>query len=79
MLRIEHEADQELYTKGDRALSVFVSLGSLITVLILLIAAWVRSITATGYWGRPVREERVELIAKVPAKTEPINEDDDDE
>lgn len=85
MLRIEHEADQELYTKGDRAACIFVSLASFIAVVFLLVAAWIRSINATGYWNRPVKEKneskpggyQTEDVGNM--KHEPVNIEEDDE
>lgn len=56
MLRIEQEADQEPYTKGDRVACIFISLLSFLAVLGLLIASWVGKIKETGYWDTPVKQ-----------------------
>lgn len=77
MLRIEQEADRELYTKGDRVACVFVSLTSFLAVIFLLISAWIRSIRATGYWDRPVKKE--EVAVNKPNVIQSPNDDDDDE
>lgn len=57
MLRIEQEADGEVYTIGDRAACIFLSLFSFLAILILLIITWVKRIQQTGYWDRPVKED----------------------
>lgn len=55
MLRVEHAAGQELYTKGARVLAVALSLISWGIVLFLIISAWIDKISATGYWNEPVK------------------------
>lgn len=78
MLRIEQEADQEQYTKGDRVVCVFLSLLSFLAVMGLLIAAWVGRIKETGYWNRPVNKEDVVIEGKPHViETESLNEDDE--
>jgi hypothetical protein len=79
MLRIEQEADQEVYTKGDRVACVFISLFSFIAVLGLLIAAWVRGIRDTGYWNRPANGADHPEADNTPftVRTESLNDDDE--
>lgn len=55
MLRVDHESEKELYTKGARVLSIILSLLSFLMILITLIAAWVHKIKLTGYWQRPIK------------------------
>lgn len=55
MMRVEHEAEGETYTKGDRIVCLVFSLLSFLMVLIILIKAWVNAISKTGYWKKPVK------------------------
>jgi heme/copper-type cytochrome/quinol oxidase subunit 2 len=57
MLRIEHESEGRPYTHGDRLLSVAVSAGSLLTVVIILAITWIKNIGQSGYWAKPVKPE----------------------
>lgn len=59
MQRIEHEAESQTYTKGDRVLNFCLSLLSFLMVIIILTSAWVQKINKTGYWKRPVKPEPV--------------------
>lgn len=55
MLRIEHEAEGNPYTYGDRLKNVAISIGSLFTVLFILVFTWIKSIEQSGYWRKPIR------------------------
>lgn len=55
MLRIEHESEKLLYTHGDRLKSISLSLASFLTVVIILVITWIKSIERTGYWSRPIK------------------------
>lgn len=55
MLRVEHEAEQNLYTKGARVLTVVLSFLSWVMIIWLLVSTWLDKISATGYWNRPVK------------------------
>lgn len=57
MLRVEHEADGQKYTKGDRVLNVVFSLLSVVMIMIILIQTWIKKIGNTGYWNKPVNEQ----------------------
>ena len=57
MLRIEHEAENKVYTRGDRLLNFTISLGSWVMILIILIIGWLKKIGQTGYWTKPVKKE----------------------
>jgi len=57
MLRIEHEAEGRPFTHGDRFMSFTFSLGSLVTVVIILVITWIKCIGQTGYWARPIKTE----------------------
>lgn len=59
MQRIEHEAENQTYTKGDRLLNVCLSLFSFLWIIVILVTSWVKKISATGYWNRPVKEQPV--------------------
>lgn len=59
MLLTEVRADKEIYTKGDRLLNITFSLLSFLWVLIILIITWIKRISITGYWSRPVVEETI--------------------
>lgn len=56
MLRVEHAAEQKPYTYGDRLLAIFYTAFSWFVVLIMLVKAWINSISQTGYWARPVKK-----------------------
>jgi hypothetical protein len=56
MLRVEHEAESEQYTHGDKVLSVLLSILSFAMVLFILVKAWAGNIGAKGYWSKPVKQ-----------------------
>lgn len=58
MIKVEHEADGETYTNGTKVLQVVLSFLSLIFVVFLLIAAWVRSVHK--YWNQPLDKKKPE-------------------
>lgn len=62
MIRVEHEAEGEVYTKGDRVLAFTLPLLSFVTVLYMLVAAWISKISKTGYWNKPVKEVKNEPV-----------------
>jgi hypothetical protein len=64
MLLTELRADKEIYTKGDRILNILLSLLSFFWVLVILIITWVKRISITGYWARPVVEEPIKPDAE---------------
>lgn len=51
MLKVEHEAENEAYTNGDKVWAVVLSILSFIMVFIMLIKAWTLSVNA--YWSKP--------------------------
>ena len=55
MLRIEHEAENNDYTKGDRVINNGLSLLSFLMVMIILVRAWIRQVGSKGYWAQPVK------------------------
>jgi xanthine/uracil permease len=57
MLRIEHEAEGRLYTFGDRLANISFSIGSILTILIVLVITWIKHIGQLGYWTRPIKPE----------------------
>lgn len=67
MIRVEHEAEEEVYTKGDRVLAFTLPILSWLTVLYMLTGAWISKIEKTGYWNKPVKEVKNEP-AKVAEK-----------
>jgi heme/copper-type cytochrome/quinol oxidase subunit 2 len=56
MNRTEHEAESQVYTKGDRTINIFISIFSWAWVLVILIRAWVKQVGASGYWKKPVKQ-----------------------
>jgi hypothetical protein len=56
MMRVEQASEKEVYTKGDRALSVAMSFLSWAMVLIMVVTAWTSKISLSGYWNKPVKE-----------------------
>lgn len=54
MLKVEHEAEEEEYTNGDKVLQVILSILSIVMVLYLLVQAWSKSVKK--YWGKPIRQ-----------------------
>ena len=57
MQRIEIDAKKQTYTKGDRALNILFSSLSFLWIAIIIIIAWIKQISATGYWAQPVKPE----------------------
>lgn len=53
MILVEHQSENKVYTKGDRALNFVLSLFSFLMVAILLIKSWIAMIARTGYWNKP--------------------------
>ncbi len=69
MLRIEHAAENNTYTKGDSVLTKVLAILSWLMVLWMLINAWVEKIKATGYWNKPANEKRkAELVEIIDDK-----------
>ena len=66
---IEIHADKETFTKGDKLLTIFLSLLSFVWVLIILIITWVKRISATGYWNTPVKPIDAVSTTNEPSKT----------
>lgn len=57
MQRVEHESEEQDYTKGDRVINIVFSLLSWFWILVILIIAWVNQVKKTGYWSRPVKQK----------------------
>lgn len=55
MLKVEHEAQKEPWTYGDKAVQVLLSVLSFLMVLFLLAKAWVFQVD--GYWSKPVEKQ----------------------
>lgn len=55
MLRIEHEADEEQYTKKDQVIQFVLSGLSWLMVFISLITAWFNHTGRNGFWNKPVK------------------------
>jgi len=58
MLKVEHEAEGEEYTNGDKALQVLLSCLSVAMVLYLLIQAWAKSVSK--YWSKKIKVKKAE-------------------
>lgn len=58
MIKIEHVSEGETYTKIQRIINILFSLGSFLTVIILLVSSWFQKIAKTGYWNLPVIEKK---------------------
>lgn len=70
MIRVEYEAEGNVYTKGDRVVNIAWSLLSWITVIVVLIKSWYATIGKTGYWDKPVKEEKApEVVIIDKSKT----------
>jgi hypothetical protein len=65
MLRVEHAAEGELYTKGDRVIGFTLALLSWGIIIYMLCVAWVKAIAAKGYWAKPVKMEKINELNKV--------------
>ena len=57
MLKVEHVSERNAYTIGDRLLACVLSLLSWLWILFMLIAAWLKKISVTGYWDKPLKSE----------------------
>jgi hypothetical protein len=57
MMRTEHTAEGETYTKGDRVGCVVLSVFSFAMVLFMAARAWWKQIAATGHWNKPVKQK----------------------
>lgn len=57
MLRVEHEAEKQQYTQGDRMLIILLSMLSLVMIIFILVKAWVMAIAKTGFWNKPVKQK----------------------
>lgn len=53
MLKVEHEAEGNEYTNGDRMNEILISILSLVMVAIMLAKAW--SASVAKYWKQPVK------------------------
>jgi len=53
MLKAEHEADNEEWTNGAKAVQVLLSVFSFLMVLILLAKGWANSVE--GYWNKKIK------------------------
>lgn len=56
MLKVEHEAENKPFTKGDRIICFALSLLSFAMVLLMLVSSWFKMIRITGYWDKPVKQ-----------------------
>lgn len=57
MLRVEHESEKEIFTKGGRFFGVMFAILSWLMIVIILCRSWFINIGKTGYWDKPVKEE----------------------
>jgi hypothetical protein len=53
MLRVEHAASKQIFTKGDQAFILLFSMLSWLLVVYILIKTWAQSI-GPEYWDKPV-------------------------
>lgn len=58
MLKVEHEAEEQEYTKGDQAISVIMSLLSFAMVLFILVKGWAGNAGLKNYWAKPVKPKK---------------------
>lgn len=58
MLKVEHEAEAENYTNGEKALQVLLSILSMAMVLFLLVNAWQQSVQK--FWKKPLVNKKTE-------------------
>lgn len=56
MLKTEHEAESEVFTKGDKVISILLSVFSWVMILIMMARAWFGKI-GKGYWDKPVKKQ----------------------
>lgn len=56
MLHAEHLAEGKEFTYGDKAVTVLLSLLSLLMVLFILVKAW--AISVKPYWSQPVKDKK---------------------
>ena len=56
MIRTEHEAEGNEYTKMDRIVAIIISLHSFVAVTVILWSTWVKSINRTGYWSKSAKQ-----------------------
>lgn len=73
MARTEIAAEKELYTFGNRLITISFSLLSFVSVIIILISAWIKLIRLTGYWDEPVKKPDEIIDLKKPAKNKVLN------
>lgn len=58
MMKIEIEAEEGgVYTKGDKATGIALSVLSWLGVIMALSKSWVEKIGEKGYWKKPVKEQ----------------------
>lgn len=57
MLKVEHAAEKEVYTNGDKVLCVLLSALSFAMIMFVLVKAWVGNVGAKGYWSKPVKQK----------------------
>lgn len=58
MLKVEHEAESDKYTNGEKVVCVLLSILSMGMVLYMLIAAWSNSVKK--YWHKPAKHKKAE-------------------
>ena len=54
MLKIDHLSEEKPYTQLHNIVNRIFSLGSFITILIVLSSTWFFKIAKTGYWNKPI-------------------------
>lgn len=62
MLKVEHEAENDQWTHGDKAWAVLLSILSFVMVMIMLVKAW--AVSVNGYWNKPVASKEKPVKAK---------------
>lgn len=58
MMKTEHESENEKYSKGAQVFGVLFSILSWVMVLALLARSWFITVSKTGYWDKPVKEDK---------------------
>jgi hypothetical protein len=58
MIQVEHEAEHDNYTNGERAMCVLLSTLSWPMVMYLLIKAW--AVSVKNYWGKTHKPKKAE-------------------
>jgi hypothetical protein len=73
MLSTEIKAEGAVFTIGDRVVCLLLSLGSWGAVTWALVASWIGRIQRTGYWNKPVEQEKIQEVGVVAGKVKATN------